>query len=77
MATMRLRYVHSFVDRTGRVRYYFRYRGKRWSLPGEPGSAEFAARYDELWRERLAAQPPNNPFAEGADPLPIATQPDF
>lgn len=25
MATMRLRYVHSFVDKTGRVRYYFRH----------------------------------------------------
>jgi enterobacteria phage integrase len=60
MATMRLRYVHSFVDKTGRVRYYFRHRGKRWSLPGEPASAEFAARYDELRRECLAAQPPNN-----------------
>ena len=46
MATMRLRYVHSFVDRTGRVRFYFRHRGKRWPVPGEPGSAEFAASYD-------------------------------
>jgi integrase len=60
MATMRLRYVHSFVDKTGRVRYYFRHRGKRWPLPGEPGSVEFSGRYDELRRECLAAQPPNN-----------------
>ena len=51
MATMRLRYVHSFVDKTGRVRYYFRHRGKRWPLPGEPGSVEFSERYDELRRE--------------------------
>jgi integrase len=60
MATLRLRYVHSFVDKTGRARYYFRHRGKRWSLPGEPGSAEFAVRYDELRREYLTGQPPNN-----------------
>ena len=56
MATMRLRYVHSFVDKTGRVRYYFRHRGKRSPLPGEPGSVEFSSRYDELQRECLAAQ---------------------
>ena len=54
MATMRLRYVHSFVDKTGRVRFYFRHRGKRWPLPGQPGSAEFSARYDELRREHVA-----------------------
>jgi enterobacteria phage integrase len=60
MATMRLRYVHSFVDKTGRVRFYFRHCGKRWPLPGEPGSAAFAARYDELRRECLVARAPNN-----------------
>jgi integrase len=55
MAVLRLRYVHSFVDKTGRVRFYFRYRGKRWPLPGAPGGAEFASRYDELRAECLAA----------------------
>jgi integrase len=62
MATMRLRYVHSFVDKTGRVRFYFRHRGKRWPLPGGPGSAVFTARYDELRRECLddGPSPPNN-----------------
>lgn len=60
MATMRLRYVHSFVDKTGRVRFYFRYRGKRWPLPGEPGTAEFAASYDALRQECLATQAENN-----------------
>jgi enterobacteria phage integrase len=54
MATMRLRYVHSFVDKTGRPRYYFRYRGKRSPLPGLPGSAEFSAAYDEAQREAVA-----------------------
>jgi enterobacteria phage integrase len=53
MVTVRLRYVHGFVDRTGRARFYFRHRGKRWPLPGLPGSAEFVARYDELLRQCL------------------------
>jgi integrase len=48
MAIVRIRYIHSFVDKTGRVRFYFRYRHKRWPLPGQPGSIEFAQRYDEL-----------------------------
>lgn len=51
MVTVRLRYVHGFVDRTGRVRYYFRHRGNRWPLPGNPGTAEFTAAYDALRRE--------------------------
>lgn len=45
MTTVRLRYVHSFVDRHGHVRYYFRYRGHRWALP-EPGSPGFMAEYE-------------------------------
>jgi integrase len=60
MALLRLRYVHAFTDKTSRVRYYFRYRGKRWPLPGQPGSAEFAAAYDELRRECLAPKDPDN-----------------
>jgi integrase len=60
MATMRLRYVHSFVDRTGRVRFYFRHRGQRWPLPGQPGSVEFAARYDELRHQNVAPRQASN-----------------
>jgi integrase len=60
MATMRLRYVHSFVDRTGRVRFYFRYKGERWPLPGQPGSAEFSARYDELRLQHVALRQADN-----------------
>jgi hypothetical protein len=60
MATMRLRFVHSFVDKTGRVRFYFRHRGKRWPLPGQPGSVEFGVRYDELRREQIELKRPNN-----------------
>ena len=60
MATLRLRYVHAFVDKTGRARYYFRYRGKRWALPGEPGTSEFTERYDALRRECSTVKPANN-----------------
>jgi integrase len=60
MAIMRLRYVHSFVDKTGRVRFYFRYHGQRWPLPGQPGSAEFAGRYDELRQQHVAARQTSN-----------------
>src|SRR5262249_37387035 len=42
---IRLKYVHAFRDRTGRMRYYFRRHGKRSVLPGMPGSAEFMAAY--------------------------------
>jgi integrase len=54
---MRLRYVHAFTDKTGRVRFYFRHKGKRWPLPGQPGSVEFSARYDELRRECAITEP--------------------
>jgi integrase len=57
MAVLRLRYVHSFVDKTGRARYYFRYRGKRWPLSGEPGTSEFAAAYSEAKREAGGGEP--------------------
>jgi integrase len=62
MATMRLRYVHSFVDKTGRIRYYFRHRGQRWPLPGIPGSAEFSRRYDELRRDHIQVKQNNVAF---------------
>jgi integrase len=42
---IRLKYVHAFRDRTGRMRYYFRRHGKRAVLPGLPGSSEFMAAY--------------------------------
>jgi hypothetical protein len=38
--TNKLAYVHSFKDRHGKVRRYFRKDGKRTPLPGKPGSAE-------------------------------------
>jgi integrase len=45
MATVRLKYVHAFVDRHGRPRHYFRRHGKRVPLPGLPGSREFQEAY--------------------------------
>lgn len=42
---IRLKYVHAFRDRFGRMRYYFRRHGKRTALPGLPGSSEFMATY--------------------------------
>jgi enterobacteria phage integrase len=42
---IRLKYVHAFRDRMGRMRYYFRRNGKRSALPGLPGSTEFMAAY--------------------------------
>jgi enterobacteria phage integrase len=40
-----LRFIHAFVDRTGRARFYFRRHGKRTPLPGLPGSREFMDAY--------------------------------
>jgi hypothetical protein len=49
MARLKFRNVHSFVDKkTGRVYHYFRHRGKRWPLPGAPGTSDFAAAYSDL-----------------------------
>jgi enterobacteria phage integrase len=42
---IRLKYVHAFRDRLGRMRFYFRRHGKRTALPGLPGSSEFMAAY--------------------------------
>jgi integrase len=42
---IKLRYVHQFVDRNGKARFYFRRAGARRPLPGLPGSSEFMAAY--------------------------------
>jgi hypothetical protein len=57
MTSIRLKYLHSFLDRFGRVHYYFRYRGNRWPLPG-PHEEGFATAYDALLTEIKA-----NPIA--------------
>jgi hypothetical protein len=50
MTNVRLKYLHSFTDRHGHVRFYFRYRGKRSPLPA-PHDEGFATAYDELLAE--------------------------
>lgn len=46
MTSLKLRYVHEFRDRHGKVRRYFRRPGhKQAPLPGLPGSDEFMAAY--------------------------------
>ena len=40
-----LKYLHSYKDRHGRRRYYFRRHGKNTALPGLPGSREFMDAY--------------------------------
>jgi hypothetical protein len=50
MTRVRLKYLHSFRDRFGRVHYYFRYRGNRWPLPATHEEG-FATAYDALLTE--------------------------
>jgi integrase len=47
VTSIRLRYIHRFKDRFGKVRHYLRAPGvaKRVALPGAPGSPEFMAAY--------------------------------
>src|SRR5262249_12670818 len=48
------KYVHGFIDRHGKSRFYFRKAGfKKVPLPGLPWSPEFMAAYEQA----LAAQP--------------------
>jgi integrase len=54
VTNLRLSYVHAFVDRHGKARYYFRRHGRRIPLPGLPGSAEFNRAYEQA----LAGPPP-------------------
>lgn len=46
MTSLRLKYIHRFRDRHGKIRHYFRKPGlKRVPLPGMPGSSEFMEAY--------------------------------
>jgi integrase len=59
---IRLKYVHVFRDRMGRMRYYFRRHGKRKALPGLPGSSEFMAAYADQLNDS-SRQAKNRPTA--------------
>src|SRR5262245_1267253 len=64
MASVKLRFVNDQRDRNGRVRYwYFRRAGRRWRLPGEPGSEEFTSEYHRLLAATepgASVEPPND-----------------
>lgn len=45
VATLKLKYVNEYVDRTGKLRRYFRRGSVRGALPGDVGSAEFMSTY--------------------------------
>jgi hypothetical protein len=47
LTNIRLKYVHAFVDRHGRPRFYFRRKGKHTALPGLPGSQAFMSAYQD------------------------------
>jgi integrase len=55
MTKLRLRYVNEYVDRTGKLRRYFRRGSTRGQLPGDVGSAEFMAAYQALLGDKPAA----------------------
>jgi integrase len=52
MANLKLRYVNEYVDRTGKLRRYFRKGTIRGALPGEIGSAEFMSAYQAFMAEK-------------------------
>jgi integrase len=49
---IRLKFVHVFRDRTGRIRHYFRCGKQRVPLPGLPGSKEFMNAYNDCLEGR-------------------------
>jgi len=61
----KLKYLHAFVDRHGRARYYFRRNGKRTALPGLLGSKEFMDAYAACLAERLPIGPRREAAAPG------------
>jgi integrase len=60
MARIKLKYVNEFIDRHGKVRYYFRRPGSRSvKLPGIPGSIDFMDAYQAA--AATVAPPPASP----------------
>jgi integrase len=45
MTKIRLKYINEYVDKSGKLRRYFRRGNQRHPLPGLPGSAEFMTAY--------------------------------
>jgi hypothetical protein len=56
MAKLKLKYVNEYIDRTGKLRRYFRKDGKQLGpLPGEVGSEEFMTAYAAFLAEQPVA----------------------
>jgi integrase len=56
VAKIRLKYVNEYIDRTGKLRRYFRKGGKQLgTLDGEPGSEEFMTAYAAYLAEKPKA----------------------
>lgn len=70
MVRVRLKHIHAFQDRHGRLRHYLRRPGhKAIPLPGEPGSREFLAAYQAAMQQAAqapASLPRNAPGSLGA-----------
>src|SRR5262245_9349911 len=57
MAKLRLKYVVTDLDRHGKVRRYFRQKGKpKILLPGLPGSAAFMTAYQQALEGKVECQ---------------------
>ena len=57
MAKLKLKYVNEYIDRTGKLRRYFRKNGKQLGpLPGDVGSEEFMTTYAAYMAEKPAQQ---------------------
>jgi integrase len=74
VAIVRLAYVHSYRDRHGRQRHYYRRQGQRFALPGRPGEAEFMRAYEHAAATFAGVQPAHSgkPAAGTWDALAIA-----
>jgi integrase len=57
VATVTLSYVHSYKDRHGKQRHYYRREGKRITLRGRPGEAEFMRAYEDAAARFVGPQP--------------------
>jgi integrase len=51
MSEAKLKYLTSWRDRHGKRRYFFRALGRKYPLPGKPGSVEFHAAYARFLEE--------------------------
>ena len=67
MARIKLRYVNEFIDRHGKLRYYFRRPGSRSvPLPGLVGSVEFMTAYQAALASGSAPPPSSKHIVRGS-----------